>query len=115
MNYLSPSDSLAFIDHIKKIPTSSLTKECDVCKGYGGWNLKPYCYSMPHLLKNTSENRYKFVHFRCCCQNCFGWGYTKESHSCTGHNFIRVKKISNCLYLNKCIQCGEEVEIDSGD
>lgn len=113
--YLSPDDELAFLDFEKRKPEYNFTKECNVCKGHGGWNLRLFAYTLPHMMEDNSENRHKYVHFKAGCQNCNGWGYVEESHNCIGHNFHKVETISNCLHLYSCLHCGQTTEIDSSD
>lgn len=112
--YLSNTDDGAFLDFPKKSPERNLTKECPVCFGYGGWNLKPNAYLIPHLMENNAENRHKFSHFKCCCNHCFGWGYVEEDNKCDGHKWSR-QTIGNCLHEDTCEKCGLKILVDSGD
>ena len=89
---------------------------CQVCKGYGGWNL-----ALNQYKNYTNGNQ----HFRCMCNQCWGHGYVSGKSATCIHEMhelnqdeCRVEKVShfgNCFHVIKCIKCGEVRSYDSGD
>lgn len=114
MKYLDSTSPDAFVDWVKRSPWLFLSKECPVCKGYGGWNLQLNAYSL-HDKPDTPENRHLYSHFRCVCSTCYGHGYVREDMTCTGHEWQFVQNLGRCYNQYKCVKCGQLDNVDSSD
>lgn len=113
--YIDQNHPDAFVDFPgKREPAYGMTKECPVCKGYGGWNLELNAYSL-HNEPDTPENRHRYSHFRASCSHCNGWGYVAPEENCTGHKWIHVRNEGRCLNRYRCIVCNKETVLDSSD
>ena len=104
----------AFLDFEKLQPERDLTKECPVCKGHGGWNLRVNAYPL-HNYEDTPKNRHNNCHFICGCPHCNGWGYVREDEMCNGHEWEFFESLGHCLRKYKCKHCGEFWIVDSSD
>ena len=113
--YLTPEDQHAFLDWTHLSPVYDRTKECPVCKGFGGWNLRVNAYSMPPGYADTAENRHQQVHFRTMCGHCNGNGYVTPEESCKGHKWSFLKNLGNCYNRYKCVHCVKTEDVDSSD
>ena len=115
--YMDHTHPDAFLDWEKKSPAYGSTVECPRCKGFGGWNLKTNCYSMPQGYADTPQNRHLYVHFRTVCGHCNGWGFItpEEAAKCSGHDWKWVKNLGRCYNLYECVHCGAKSEVDSRD
>lgn len=118
MEYLESTDENAFLDFPGKKDKAKAsqfgyTEECPRCKGYGGWNLRVNAYGVPKGLEDSPENRHKYSHFRCTCNNCFGWGYVKKEESDHIHEWGLIENLGNCLNKYGCSICHKTIELDS--
>lgn len=119
--YLTPDSPEAFLDFGRPkfdeedVETNEQRKikECPVCRGYGGWNLRTFAYKLPKGMEDNEENRHKHVHFRANCSHCDGWGFVDISENCPGHKWGNRKNIGNCLNVYTCELCGKKWEVDS--
>jgi len=118
--YMDQNHPDAFVDYPGKMERDSVmtslgyTKECPVCKGYGGWNLELNAYKL-HDYEDTAENRHRYSHFRANCGHCNGWGVVSPEEQCSGHEWKRVKNLGNCYNRYECIHCGQQQDVDSSD
>jgi hypothetical protein len=114
--YLSPTDTGAFDDWVRREPESAygMSKECPVCRGYGGWNLALNAYPL-HDYADTPENRHRYSHFRACCSHCNGWGYVHDSEMCSGHEWKFDRNLGRCYNRYRCIRCDKVSDVDSSD
>ena len=113
--YLNHSHPDAFVDWEKREPAFGCTKECPRCKGYGGWNLALNQYGMPAGYANTPFNRNRYMHFRCMCSHCQGWGYVAPEETCAGHDWAFVQNLGRCYNRYECKHCGQMSDVDSSD
>ena len=86
-------------------------KDCPVCKGYGGWNLKINRYV--NRKEDTPQNRHLYSHFRCSCSHCNGWGFVDKKEECPDHEWKITKQLGNCSNEYTCQICGKKRIIDS--
>lgn len=117
--YMTHEHPDAFVDFPKKqldSKTSGIgfTKECPMCKGHGGWNLRLNAYNL-HGKPDTPENRHRYSHFICMCSHCYGWGYVSPDEVCQGHEWQFVENLGRCYNRYKCIHCGKNNDVDSSD
>ena len=113
--YLTSTDPDAFLDYPEPKEVPQNYRRCNVCSGHGGWNLKINSYRLPLEYEDTPENRHRFVHFRCNCSHCNGWGYVHQSETCSGHEWVHVRNLGRCYNQFKCIHCGKISNVDSSD
>ena len=111
--YLDHTHPDAFIDWTHREPAHGITKECPVCKGFGGWNLKMNDYHLPAGAEDTAENRHKFVHFCAGCNHCNGWGYVSPKEMCDGHEWSFKENLGNCYNRYICTKCEKTWDVDS--
>lgn len=103
--YLDPETDphdLVFKDK-KKVELLKGTVHCHVCHGYGRWNLILDAYGVGN-------------HFVAVCSQCNGDGYLDPfgPHvNCSRHYWIPIIKISQHVYIHKCLECNYEKEVDS--
>ena len=100
MTYLTNKDNDAYLDYPEKRPIPIGNKECPVCEGHGGWNLKLNAYG---------EGK----HFKCTCSHCNGWGYIDENEICSGHEWQWVANLGNCYNKYECTKCHKTWDVDS--
>jgi len=115
-NYMEHTHPDAFVDwkHLEA-PNSLFNKECPCCKGFGGWNLKMNSYHLPEGYPDTTENRHRYVHFRCQCSHCNGWGYVSPKEKCDGHEWVFEKNLERCYNRYRCTKCEQTSDVDSSD
>ena len=115
--YLTPDDPDAFLDYtvMARADYQANYSLCPRCKGHGGWNLKINQYRLPPGVEDTSENRSRYVHFRCSCSHCSGWGYVHPSITCTGHEWVFEKNLGRCYNRYRCSVCNGISDVDSSD
>jgi hypothetical protein len=115
MSYMTADHPQAFIDWAMMEPGTYLNKQCQRCKGHGGWNLQLFAYSMPRGYEDTAENRHRYRHFRSVCDHCNGWGYVGKDETCTGHEWINRRNVGRCLNEYTCKHCNKVEVVDSSD
>ena len=124
-DYLEHDHPDAFLDYpetrsdnvLRMAKEIGLTKECPICKGHGGWNLRLNAYPL-HDREDTPENRHKFSHFKSSCGQCNGWGYVDPNSLdaiCPEHEWVHLGSTGRCLHLYECKHCGKQHEVDSSD
>jgi len=113
--YLSPEHPDAFLDYPEPKTVPENYKQCPVCSGHGGWNLRTHSYPLPPQYESTAENRHRYAHFRCICSHCHGWGHVHNTEMCEGHEWAFEKNLGRCYNQYKCIHCGKIHNVDSSD
>jgi len=109
LNYLTPSDKDAFLDWPAKHAFDPKThKECHICKGHGGWNLKISAYKLHG--EDTAINRHLYSHFKGTCSHCNGWGSIPHEEMCVEHVWEREESLGNCLHKHKCKKLWERMD-----
>lgn len=116
-NFLESTDPDAFVDWVKRKPEDCYikdSKECPVCRGFGGWNLTLNAYPLRDR-PDTPENRRNFSHFTCSCSTCYGWGYVERNMNCAGHVWEFQQNLGRCYNRYVCTSCGLINDVDSSD
>ncbi len=112
--YLTYDHPDAFVDFPKREPYGAFTRECSVCKGHGGWNLRLNAYPL-HNHPNTPENRHRYSHFKAQCSNCRGYGYVLPDQGDHAHEWVYHSNLGRCYNRYVCKTCGAFNDVDSSD
>jgi hypothetical protein len=102
----------------RPITTTELDKGwsvCPKCNGWGGHNLRINAYPLRAGLSDTAENRHRYRHFRCQCDQCFGWGRVTASDAECIHEWQMGRNLGRCLSEWVCVKCQAIRVVDSSD
>lgn len=116
ITYIQPGDPEAWVDfpEPRKVSPSFMFSDavqCDICRGYGGWNLLLGAY--PSIGKDsTSENRHLFSHMKATCHACAGHGWISVAHRSCVHEY-RWGGVSNQFTYFACVHCKSTISWDT--